>query len=302
MTGTLPEERPDKSPGPASSAKLRIAWINDHQTGGGAERTNCAAMEVSPFRGSIDLVTPERFSCDYEFFIINNSRLFTELQLEWIVRNRPFAVYSHDVLPTTHVPLRYEMFYLSSLNIFLSPLHLRETEIRYGIRIPRAVAIPSIFTPARLDRLATRRERPRSKSTCWVGSIYKHKGIDNVLLWARENGVAVDFYGSGDPVLTAQLGFSSYANYHGPIEDPLLLYGNHGKFIHLPGSVEACGRSVIEAYLSGCEMVVDTEKVGFFSYGLDFRDGDSVAEFLTGAGIRFWDQMARAMEHSGLHV
>ena len=290
MTGTLPEECPDKSPGPASSVKLRIAWISDYETGGGAERTNLSAIEASPFRDRIDLITPERFSCDYDFFIINNSRFFTGLQLEWIVRNRPFAVYSHDILPTTHVPLRYEMFYRSALNIFLSPLHLKETEIRYGMEIPRAVVVPPIFTPERLNRWVAGREDPGLGSTCWVGSIYKHKGIDNVLLWARENETAVDFYGSGDPVLTAQLEFSSYANFFGPVEDPLFLYGEYRKFIHLPSDVEACGRSVIEAYLSGCEMVVN-EKVGFFSYDLDFGERESVLEFLQRAPKQLWDVM-----------
>jgi hypothetical protein len=58
-------------------------------------------------------------------------------------------------------------------------------------------------------------------------------------------------------------------------------------FIHLPNWTEPFGRVVMEAYLSGCELIVN-DKIGAMSFDWDYSDYDEVKDKLQSSVKKFW--------------
>lgn len=268
---------------------LKIAWCNDCKESGGAEITNNLLIKESPYQ--IDFMTAGTFNTDYDYYILNNCRTFTKEQLNYIANKKKFIIFWHDVIGqcfSFDIKSVKKILKKASFNIFLSPLHHKQVEKVYNIKIFNyQYQLPFIDAKVFNDS-----KRKRFNRICWVGSIYPHKGIEQTLMWARENNKKIDFYGDGDPLLIYQIKESKYGEYRGNLKYDFVneIYKQYKYFIHLPNEVEACGRGVMEAYFSGCEMIVN-ENVGFYSYSYNFKQKQKIIDIINDNFKDFWDQI-----------
>jgi glycosyltransferase involved in cell wall biosynthesis len=163
---------------------------------------------------------------------------------------------------------------------FVSPMQHRLTEQVLDVALPDRV----IYSRPAID---TRRFRPldleRDIDVLYVGSINEAKGYSNLLeRFGPERLTFVGRNGLGHPVA---------GNYLGVIPNDRLptTYNRARIFAHLPQWNEPMGRSVVEAALCGCELVLN-ERVGVASYPPDvWRNPEHVAL----NADRFWDEFGQ---------
>jgi glycosyltransferase involved in cell wall biosynthesis len=159
--------------------------------------------------------------------------------------------------------------------VFVSPMQRRLIESVIDVPLPDAVIYSrpqvdvSLFRPLGIER---------DIDVLYVGTIKKAKGYENLL--ERFGPDRLTFVGPnclGEPIQGTWLG---------PIAHEKLppIYNRARTFAHLPEWIEPMGRTVVEAALCGCELVLN-DRVGVTSYEWqDWRDPDRLA---TNAN-RFW--------------
>lgn len=215
-------------------------------------------------------------------YVLHNIKHFNQGELKMAV-SQPYVKVSHDHWDT---PQAWQRDWIGPVMnraravIFLSPLH-RESYLRQHpeVRPQKVYLVPSPIDPAPFEGLS---EGASRQGTCWLGEFQPHKGVEAACRWARENGT-VDFYGwgpfppCGDNVRL--MGQAAYADIPGTM-------ARYEQFLFLPEGVEAFGRTVAEARLAGCVLVVN-EKVGALSWGWETRE--EWARGVGGAAARFWE-------------
>lgn len=172
-------------------------------------------------------------------------------------------------------------------SVFLSPLHFRLAEAVLDVPLAQRVILarpsvdPSRFRPLGMDR---------DIEVLYVGHINEAKGYTNliehfgpgVITFVGQNNLDVPLQGTHLGVVSQQ-------------ELPKL-YNRAQVFAHLPAWNEPQGRSVVEAALCGCELVLN-ERVGVASYSNpeEWRDPARVARNLD----VFWDEFEAAFSGPG---
>ena len=153
---------------------------------------------------------------------------------------------------------------LSKLNIFLSPLHRMEFT-RFLRQYP--VNAYDFFQPINTSIFNNTRSE-RDIPYLFVGALNWFKGLDDVLEIFGDKGLSV--VGRKTNIVSA---FPSSINYLGELTPTELakVYNRTKRFIHIPRWQEPSGRTVVEAALCGCELIVN-ENVGALSFGYDIRD------------------------------
>lgn len=166
--------------------------------------------------------------------------------------------------------------------IFVSPMQRRMIENVLDVDLPAVVlSRPQIdthlFRPLALER---------DIDVLYVGTIERKKGYDNLL--ARFGADRLTFVGAnhlGEPVAGTYLGPLP----HGDLPP---IYNRARTFAHLPQWHEPMGRTVVEAGLCGCELVVN-DRVGVRSYPPeDWTDPQVVQS----NSSRFWREMEAAID------
>lgn len=159
--------------------------------------------------------------------------------------------------------------------VFVSPMQRRLAEQVLDAELPRCV----LYAPPTID---TDRFRPlgleRDIDVLYVGTINEAKGYDNLI--ERFGASRLTFAGRN------ALGREVEGTYLGPrpYEELPELYNRARTFAHLPRWNEPMGRTVVEAALCGCELVLN-DRVGATSFPeADWRDP---ARVRTNAD-RFW--------------
>ena len=252
-----------------------IVHLNDYKLSecpGGCERTIDTLVTLLP--DQVTATANDDVSGD--LYVLHNIRTFTDDQLRGYI-DKPHVMWSHDIMDTDRMGLKKELIETSMANIFLSPGHLERFELQAGFDVPRAHCIPSVIDTSQFIG----QTKAIYKEPCYIGGIYEHKGIDDVLLWARANKTIVYFFGWGDEDIIDKIISSKYGEYCGVADKDQLskVYSEFETLIHLPQVYEACGRSIIEAYLSGLKIITNNN-TGFFSYPWDFGDKDKIREYL----------------------
>jgi len=266
---------------------MKIAWLHDHtleDSPGGAQLTNAAMIAAAPdwadiipcYSGRLPSGMPQA-----DAYILNNVKDFSQAELKVAV-SKPHIVYEHDYWDL-HQGWQRDWI-MPVMNgawavIFLSPLH-REAFLRQhpGVRPKKTYLVPSPIDP---EEFTVQADEPR-QGTCWLGEFQPHKGIKAACQWASEHET-VDFYGWG-PVTPSgkNVHIKGLLRYE---EIPRAL-ARYERFLFLPEWVEPFGRTVAEAKLAGCELILN-ERVGALSWGWETRE-----EWAKGVGTaasRFWE-------------
>jgi len=228
---------------------MNVAWLHDlgnaDGTKGGAELTMDEFAAAKPKGVHID---PEAETVVIGNCVTISPEIIPSLEGKRVVR------YHHDLARSEHPELRLWLD-INAEHIFTSPLH-RE---RYGVAWDHVERECHIIPPAlRLDRFRLNREARRSckrEGTVTIGS-WQNPGKGGFLLssWLMRNEQTADCYGHGAfaPQGPHIQHFGSYSH----DELPAILHA-YETFAFLPTAVEPFGRCAVEAWASGCQMVVN---------------------------------------------
>jgi len=267
-----------------------IGWISDFERFGGAEDSERYLIFEAPSGVKIHkIIGGKDFKTDCDLYIVNNFRRLTPIQLNFIIDTKKYILAHRDIIDTPHDNLFRRLARQAKINIFLSPLHREEFYKKFGVGVyDNNCCIAPCFDKRFYYRIE---QEDRELDVCWVGNIQHHKGIEDVLLWARNNDRQVAFYGKGDDQIIDQIEESKYGKYMFECNAMELrdIYPTYKNFIHFPDKIEAFGRSCMEAFLSGCNMIVN-EKVGMYSYPeIKILDRKKLEDWLELQPVIFWN-------------
>lgn len=179
----------------------------------------------------------------------------------------------HNDLARHESPELREWLELHATHIFTSPLH----RMKYG-RPDSLICPPAINLSAFRPNRQTRRN-PKRKGAVSIGA-WQNPGKGQHLLreWSERANTPLDVYGTGAHIPTGPT-----LEYMGPLDYsrvPQTLW-SYETFVFLPTAIEPFGRTVVEAWAAGCEIVTN-ENVG----AKHFIENDP--EALDHAAEMFW--------------
>jgi glycosyltransferase involved in cell wall biosynthesis len=175
-----------------------------------------------------------------------------------------------------------ELYGAATAAVFVSPMQRTLIESVIDVPLPSKVVYSrpqidtSLFRPLDVER---------DIDVLYVGSINRAKGYDNLL--ERFGPDRLTFVGPNhldEPIKGTWLG---------PIANEKLpeIYNRARTFAHLPKWIEPMGRTVVEAALCGCELVLN-DRVGVTSY--EPRDWQDPSRVQANADL-FWSELEDAL-------
>lgn len=251
---------------------MNILWIADYKTEqhkGGAQQTNETMIRALEKRHKVDYVSSNEKepSLDYDLIILNNITKFRESFIEELLATKKCVRYEHDYWVAENRKSDYKK---CLHNIFLSPLHKKEVERLVGYKIENSSIIPSPVD-SRLFRPNEKKEK--ENTVIYTGNVCELKGKENLVKYAKDNpSLRIMVIGWGDVAnMPSNIEFIKEVT-----QKELVKYYQKSKyFFHRPIWKEPFGRSVIEAYLCGCSLLLN-DNVGALSYGWDFSKYDLI--------------------------
>lgn len=197
--------------------------------------------------------------------VSNHDHLSVEL-LRWL-KHRPFVKIHHGTL----APERVRGLWSNALlNIGMSPSHAERLK-EYGVATDYAAP----YVPTSFDKV----DRIDPEGYFYIGALLEHKGIVEILGWARERGIVMDFYGEGEK----ENQIKSEGHRVHPYVDPNLvenIYTQHESFVWFLPRYGSYGRTLVEAHLAGCEVIANRDAFGLYSYSWDFGNPKNIRENL----------------------
>ena len=272
---------------------MNIIWVADFTTkdrpGGAQETNNLMVIHGRKMWHNIKYMTPDDFSTleleRADLVIVNNILKFHPSHRKWIIENVPYVKYDHDHNTAKSIVNFPKLFLSAKLNIFLSPLHLQEVSKIVKYKIPNAKVVPS---PINTDLFKITNKDKIKDSVFMCGNLAPFKGIKNVISYLKKHKEKSLFIAGWNEDKAKELISMKNVTFLGFIEHKKLpeVYNRYESFIHLTSSEEACGRTVLEAYLCGCRLIVN-ERVGVMSYKWDWKNYDEIKEKVN-SQKQFW--------------
>lgn len=179
------------------------------------------------------------------------------------------------------------MYNKSLLNIFLSPLHLLLVNKRFGNSIldKNFIARPFIDT-----QLFINREMKRDIEYIYVGSISDYKGYENLKIMFGHCPEKIFLVGKKG--IKGKLFTSNHIEQI--THEELVTYYNRAKtFVHLPVWKEPMARTVCEAALCGCELLLN-DNVGAKYFNADLSNPN----FYLNAAEETWETIINKVLHN----
>lgn len=282
---------------------MRILWyadFNDKQYRGGAQQTDRILIDYGRYIGieikeinlSDALLVKESDISGYDAVVLSNIYILhgklPNLIGEMMRLNKKVIRFEHDYLWMARVDDHFtqNLFQMADLSIFLSPLHLIE-HLEHGVIPKNPVLIPP---PAGLVQNLEGEHKPNT--VVYAGEIHVHKGIQNVLAYAREHQeMQVDLYGwVEDKSLLEEMPDNALWKGEIPHRGISKVFSKYEYMIHMPNWREPFGRSVMEAKLAGCKLILN-ENVGFSSWGFDTLDSKALGLVLNAQMKNFWGKI-----------
>ena len=308
---------------------MKISFVHDlsvSQSMGGAQLSNIEVIREGERRGhEINVINRRDYKFRYlegsDLVILSTLRGFDKKFIKYISEKYPFIRYEHDYVCVSagkayqgmtkecmlsnhrceRCPYNFykELFEKSILNIFLSPLHRDKHFLAFGNIIEPNYCFPS---PVVVERFYPDVGRRRIKgSYLYVGSIAKHKGMDTIAAFIRKNPKSV-FTMVGELRKECEyLKELPNCNLVPGVSQAKLskFYSAAEKFLHFPLWDEPFGRTVMEAYLSGCEIITN-HRVGAMSYGWDLSKMDEIREIIRNSPKKLWERIEKAISEPRL--
>lgn len=216
---------------------MKVGWLaDDPGYVGGAERTQAEFRSAAPKGVEVISCPAGHVIPDLDRYVVHNCMSYSSDDVKPMGRAPRFR-YHHDI--------QFGIGPQTARHIFCSPLQ-RERMQMSGECIPPAINLELIRQVGQGHKLMV----GERKGAVWLGMHPNHpgKGVDLALEWASGNG-GLDIYGNQAP--------NGGVRY----EDVPRLLARYKTFVHLPRALEPFGRTVVEAWAAGCELVLN-RKVG----------------------------------------
>ena len=262
---------------------MKIAWVADFTVqdykSGGAQYTNEMYIKEGIKRGhKIDILTKEfDLTNGYSFYILNNITHFSNQFLNKIIDGKKnYMRIEHDYYTLDNINNFPKLFKNSFLNIFMSDIHMNEYLKK--IEVHNADYITS---PVDIEKFIPKGDKD-NKMVVWVGSFSPHKGVKNILSYAKTKS-RWTFYLFGKNLGPEYLNRSTVpenCKIMGEVEqDELIKYYQKARYvIHLPNWIEPTGRSVMEGYLCGCDLIINN-RVGYMHEDWNWNDYEEIKSY-----------------------
>ena len=275
--------------------KKRIAWLADRHITGGAELSEALVIKVGRDCGYLIDVVPTSRSKDVilksleiaDLVVLGNLWGLDPASMSPILRllyedRKPYVKYEHDHRELSRPEFSRYLFRNSRLNVFLSPIHLKNHQEVLGcegIMLPLAVDVDAFKPVEGVERVP---------NTALVSNVRSFKS------WT-----ALQAYVNDHPEITFDVLVDEGCPVTGQNVKPLpmvpheimpRLYSAHEYLVHLLDGWGAGERVVIEACLCGCKIVAN-EKVGHLSWGWDLTDTEGLREKVRKAPYEFWKRI-----------
>lgn len=241
-----------------------IAWISHHLPQpdgsliGGAEMTDQKLLDIAPVQVSIFSPNDWEQAMDYDRIIITGTDLLSDEAMSKLSSKKPVVAIHHK---QTRTEVRASLIDSSSMLICRSPRHL-EIELEW------TSPTQSSWVSAPLDRSEFSPSKRKEDFALWAARLHQQKGPNEAMEWAQQNKVPLLMMHNKERSVVLEA--MSRAKY----------------FVFLPNDFDAEPRAVIEAVLSGCEIITN-ENAGVSSIP-DWRNPETLSELVDNAGDRFW--------------
>jgi hypothetical protein len=220
--------------------------------------TDKTLLDLAP--QDVAIIDPHNWhqALEYEQVIITGTDLLSEKAMVALANKNPVVAIHHK---QTRSPGRQHLINSARRFICRTPRHL---EIEREWTEPKDAAW--VVSPLDSSEL-----QPGDKENfaLWAARLHPQKGPNEALTWATEREI---------PILLM----------HGKPRSAVLEKMSKAKyFVFLPNGFDAEPRAVVEAVLSGCE-VVTNDDAGITSIP-HWRDPDVLRKLVDEAGERFWE-------------
>jgi hypothetical protein len=243
-----------------------IAWISHHLPApdgkliGGAEMTDATLLADAPVEVKTFLPHQWKDAMDYDEIVITGTDLLSPYSMLQLAKKNPVVAVHHEQTQNEH---KATLINSSKVFICRSPRHL---ELELAWTNPKA----STWVTAPLD-ISEITQKPKENFALWAARMHNQKGPKEAQAWADQQGIPL-------VMMTDK-----------PRAEVLETMSRASHFVFLPNNFDAEPRSVIEAVLSGCQ-VVTNELAGITSVP-NWRDPEVLTELVNGAKQLFWDRI-----------
>ena len=275
-------------PKKTTGLRPRVGWVQDTGKFGGAELSNLQVVKVGEELGyDFYTCTPSNFSkgklitCD--FLVVNNFFLFKPEQYHFILdllfeHSKPYVKYEHDhreIMGTEARPkLARALFGRSFLNVFISPFQVENHRKYLGDLIEPYYLLPPAVDTGRF-KIIRGIERDPKLMVNTSGRLFESKGYYRMLQFAlSKKKYNFEIYSRNYRDIEKPFEQLKNVRVFPPVENDYLpqVYNRAAYTVHLPQAYEACGRTIAEGVLCGCEPIMN-DNVGIKSFK-EFHLGD----------------------------
>jgi len=209
--------------------------------------------------------------------IINNFFFFQPEQFHFILDlifeyGKPYIKYEHDHREIIGEQARPKvariLFGHSLLNIFISPMQMQKHREHLGDLIDPHLLLPPAIDTKRF-RVLNGVKRDPKKIVNVTGRLYESKGFRHMLQFviSKQGEYKFEIYTKNHKDVKQVFSKLKDVKIMPPVENDYLpqVYNSAGYVIHLPRALEACGRTIAEGLLCGCEPITNVN-VGIRSF------------------------------------
>ena len=273
---------------------MKIAWLADYTfktNCGGAQITNDMYIKSGKKRGlKITQITPgDVLDYDFDLYIINNLTRFIVKDINELIENVSYMIVSHDYYLLENISKYPKIFEYSLVNMFMSRMHAKEYVNRLKIKNVDYNTSPVDVKKFKINK----KIKKKNNLVIWIGGIHPYKGLNNILSYAKNNPeknfklviIRIDNPNSLPKSNLENVEFLCQMDQYKLIT----LYQKADYVIALPNWIEPTGRSVLEGYLCGCNLIVN-KNVGFMGEDWNWNDYEEIREKAQSDDL-FWERI-----------
>lgn len=244
---------------------MKVAWLTHRPweyEAGGAEACDIDMVKMRPSDTELTVMRPGGVNhdlLDFDRIVVTGFYGFSRVELSWIKQRADRTIlWLHDSQMKGHW-----LYEIARYLVFSSPQHKAHDLKGMSYRGETVVNPGYMDVDSMMKDLENEHYVGRTNAL-WAHRPVAHKGLDLAAEWAKEKGVTLD-------VLVGR-----------PRAQVLRAMAQHQYFVLLSHIFDACPRSVMEAQLLGCELVIN-ENVGWFN-----ESSEELSARLKRAGDEFW--------------